>query len=550
MIKKILVILVMFLLLVGCSKTDENENIVNVEEEKGEDKIVEEEIEDGKWYIGVIDAKDEIHIKFEVSDSRITGEYYYDSDEIPIEFTGLIDDKTYSVMGEDESEIMFIIPTKGVIQGTWKAGENIFSLYARKDDIEDTIHELNNEEVIALEGKYLSVDSNIFSESELEIVPLFNDMIYFQLTANNGAHTGDCSFLALSENDAFTSFADNVEFKLTKNPDGYIDVYSSNYSYNCDANVGYSNKYSKNTKIKNFDGIELGLANNENKLNILKKVLGDYYDDVLLFSQYYEPKVSDGYYTKIFSITGLSNTIMIMEKFNEIFIAINGYITTDGKNIVFTNTENIVPKEMEELLDFEYEIKRLTEYSYDFDVSMKSDLLSDFIPEGWEIKDKTTGNLNDDDYEDMVLILDKIDSPRVLLVLIGGEDGYTIEIASDMALLGADEGEVFGDPYDGTEILDNNIIISFYGGSDNRWGYTYTFDYKDKCKLIELLYVSHSTITYEVVEEYYDLMANKVLVINYDSDNNQTKKNFVLITPKTIYLNNFNIYDNMSYLYE
>ena len=68
--------------------------------------------------------------------------------------------------------------------------------------------------------------------------------------------------------------------------------------------------------------------------------------------------------------------------------------------------------------------------------------LNEIIPVGFEIRDSVSGNLNDDKYQDMILVLKRIGEDslsltsdfaikREALILYGDEQGYTV-IARNM----------------------------------------------------------------------------------------------------------------------
>jgi hypothetical protein len=117
------------------------------------------------------------------------------------------------------------------------------------------------------------------------------------------------------------------------------------------------------------------------------------------------------------------------------------------------------------------------------------------IPEGWEIisvwMDKTgvvQGDLNNDGKNDQAVVLqekltaDNAGTPlkRRLLVGLTQKDGSLKEvIQSETAIMLANEGGVFGDPFNGLEIKNGILSLSFYGGSNWRWYSTYQFRFQN-----------------------------------------------------------------------
>lgn len=118
--------------------------------------------------------------------------------------------------------------------------------------------------------------------------------------------------------------------------------------------------------------------------------------------------------------------------------------------------------------------------------------LDQFIPKGYSVLDTASGNLNLDDYTDMILILKKdneeetsdvIENPekRPLLILIGQADGTIKKVAkNDNTVYCVDCGGVYGDPYEAIVIKNGYFSIEHYGGSNWKWTRTVTYNYSKK----------------------------------------------------------------------
>lgn len=119
--------------------------------------------------------------------------------------------------------------------------------------------------------------------------------------------------------------------------------------------------------------------------------------------------------------------------------------------------------------------------------------LEGVIPEDWtELRDadgepvRVVGDLNKDGVQDAATVIEKAvpgegEAPeRALLIAFGKPDGsYKLSIIADHVLLRADEGGVWGDPFDGLEINRGSLVVSEYGGSNWRWYNRYRFRYQD-----------------------------------------------------------------------
>lgn len=119
--------------------------------------------------------------------------------------------------------------------------------------------------------------------------------------------------------------------------------------------------------------------------------------------------------------------------------------------------------------------------------------ISLFIPDGWHILERTKGDLekvegdlNKDGINDVAFVIEGISKskdeapPRALLIAFGTKDPtYNLSIKSENAILRADEGGVWGDPFEGISIDRGSLVINFYGGSNFRWYGKYRFRYQD-----------------------------------------------------------------------
>ncbi|UKS26601.1 hypothetical protein LOZ80_34660 [Paenibacillus sp. HWE-109] len=119
--------------------------------------------------------------------------------------------------------------------------------------------------------------------------------------------------------------------------------------------------------------------------------------------------------------------------------------------------------------------------------------LKNLIPDGWTILEKSkgqpvkvTGDLNKDGVDDVAVVIEEEKSkqnevpPRALLIAFGnGNNQFSLSIIADKAILKADKGGVCGDPLDGISIDRGSLLISFYGGSNDRWYAKYRFRFQD-----------------------------------------------------------------------
>jgi len=119
---------------------------------------------------------------------------------------------------------------------------------------------------------------------------------------------------------------------------------------------------------------------------------------------------------------------------------------------------------------------------------LKTHILT-FVPKDYSILDTEIGNLNLDEYPDMILVLKKngeektsdvVDHPekRPLLILVGQADGtFKLVARNDNTVYCIDCGGMMGDPYQGISIKKGYFSVEHYGGSAWRWTRIITYKY-------------------------------------------------------------------------
>jgi len=116
-----------------------------------------------------------------------------------------------------------------------------------------------------------------------------------------------------------------------------------------------------------------------------------------------------------------------------------------------------------------------------------------------------TGDLNADGRKDFILVLSPIvpegstydaagDGERPTIVLLR-DAGGTLSVAAhnDSVAMCKNCGGVMGDPFQGVEIKGTRFTVSNYGGSNDRWAYSYTFDYSRRDRTWQLVRVEESS---------------------------------------------------------
>ena len=127
--------------------------------------------------------------------------------------------------------------------------------------------------------------------------------------------------------------------------------------------------------------------------------------------------------------------------------------------------------------------------AYNQDIKSLPPSLAQFVPEGFAVLDTTSGDLNLDQHQDMIMVLKKNGEDttsdvvlhpekRPLLILIKQADKtYKLAARNDNAVYCVDCGGVMGDPFMEVVIKKGYFSVEHYGGSGWRWTRTITFRY-------------------------------------------------------------------------
>ena len=148
-------------------------------------------------------------------------------------------------------------------------------------------------------------------------------------------------------------------------------------------------------------------------------------------------------------------------------------------------------------------------------------------------------DLNADGRQDMILVTSEFipenadweegAGERSVMILVRESNGsLRLSARNDLAVLCRNCGGVFGDPFAGVDVRGTRFTINNYGGSNDRWSYSYTFDYSRRDKTWQLV---------KVVDESFHAL-----------DPKHTTKRRVYLPPKNFGLINFADFDPDSFL--
>jgi len=273
---------------------------------------------DKNWFSGCI-GNAKIHAKFDIKGNKASGVYYYDQYKTNIELQGYINDldemkefQTISLTEDTDKKgkIKGVFRTNDYFEGCWKSGDVIYPMYLIREGSDITPPKQPSVEIMKLDGNWTGINSGYFGGSQVNIKVLFYDLIYYELNAFNGLHTGMLeSFGIVNNNVAKTVFKDttygekkdNVLFEFKIENDS-LKLNSNKYDYSCGMGVGFDSEFVKGKiKVAMPTALQLGIVETKGQDEVFKKLVGDKYSEFIAYTSYiqYSETILDGENVKV-----------------------------------------------------------------------------------------------------------------------------------------------------------------------------------------------------------------------------------------------------------
>lgn len=502
--KKLLILL--SLCLISCS----NEPIEKV---AVTDDVTKEVIyESALWYSGYL-GSDEIKLQYSQTSDRVFGKY--SMDEVEVFFRGTEMDDAFFVMTENNQEMILTV-SEETIYGVL-IEEALQPVYCTKSTLRPEV----SDKTLSLSGCYMSYDSNYYEQTSVTITPIFDHLIYLDIVINE-VHS---QYLARQTDDQYDLITTDVSIKFTEERDLVF-----NKPLIVDEMI-LDTRYSESIEVEAPTLLDLNLSKSDELSEMIKLLLGDHYELFISQAQNVSYQRVDGFNQYKLNINNKPISACLYEKDDFYYIWFDKSILESNKNLVLTNDLNSLP----EFLELSEVIKKAM-LPNGFSVVSVGEL-SEFIPDGYLIKDKISGLINKDTLEDLVLVLDYENDPlkRIMMVLLNNSQGYDIDVLSDKIILNQTSGGDFGEPYESIEIKDHKLYLNLYGGNSIRWSQIHVFDTVYDYRLIESTLATFNQETSEPISIVYDFIQNNVVISN---DSNLYKK----LLPEKINLRDFNGY--------
>ena len=162
----------------------------------------------------------------------------------------------------------------------------------------------------------------------------------------------------------------------------------------------------------------------------------------------------------------------------------------------------------------------------------------DFVPKDWAILFQAEGDLNRDGRPDAALILkfgeedadrfQAVEIPRLLVFLLQAPSGgYRLSASTSKLVLCRACGGIYGDPVQDFNIERGAVVVSHYGGSRYRWGFTHRYRLQDgDWVLIGSTSVTNDNLTQEIHQKDTNLLTGEVIQEDTDRDGKVRTKRY------------------------
>lgn len=178
------------------------------------------------------------------------------------------------------------------------------------------------------------------------------------------------------------------------------------------------------------------------------------------------------------------------------------------------------------------------------------------VPKNWKVIDSISGDLNNDNIQDLALVLEfyrpvkesraygdnetelvtEVQKPRILAIYFKRSAGgaFRLVTQNNNFMLRSEEGGAMGDPLRPMLIEENQLLLSFEGGANWRWKLKYSFKYLNKdWQLVRANNLAYHSGSGEMNDKQYDFI-NKTRKVITGSMSDSIVKDNIFEQPLTI----------------
>ncbi len=484
-----------------------------------------------------------IHMSLTYQDEQLRGTYYYDKYRTEIGLTGApesryLDYPSIQLTEDTEQEGQFfgLFINEDRIEGYWKSWDKRYPMYLIRTGSKATQPKAPGEAMMQMDGAWYGANKTYFSGSDLLIHVLYDDLLYFELSAFNGTATGALSgFASYREGTAGITFLDHInwedpnsdyvsfEFEFNSNQ---INLLSNQYDYGCGMGVSFEEAYLRDEPGTTLPSLmEVGIVKTKEQEELFIKTVNYAEHSFIRNTQsvMFEDILLDGRRVQAGPsyLRGASGFCYYIIGSDYIYAAIyeEGVIQYYTNDPSYANHMPDPMKQWSESYGSEIIYNEISA-PYPFDSrlpQMLADQLEQLkknqkisLPEAYTLKDYSFGDLDRDGQEDAAVVIEQgsgvTTGSRKIYLFLNQNGKYRLAFENSDIILGSMEGGVFGDPYEDISLSEGKLHVQDYGGSSDRWGHTYTFTYQDKQLILtEITVINYNTLRLNGTVATYDL---------------------------------------------
>lgn len=267
---------------------------------------VAESDSEAPWLVGHIGLTP-IQMELTVEMDQVRGSFRIDADAKPIPLSGTLEPtmKDYAILtlnAESGEEMAFkaIYWSADYIQGFKQVEDSLEPFYVLKKGSSVTKPNPPSAYLSQWEGVWYGLNDTYYSGTDLKMMPLFDNLVFYSLMAYNGAASGALEGFAVIDNREAVSLFDDYSYtnpservrKVWSFDGENLHLESNAYDYMCGMGVSFDAAYGKNKRnISVPTAMEVGIVDNEVEEKRFKALVKEEYTRFIDYTAFvvYDP---------------------------------------------------------------------------------------------------------------------------------------------------------------------------------------------------------------------------------------------------------------------
>ena len=213
-------------------------------------------IGDSQVYMSLVINEPQVLIRRYFSDEAqtVSGEYFCVDSPEPISVYGYVKGNglhlfSYSDDGSGPESFVAIREPDGSLKGMWQGSGPEYTCYLKESSGESQVFSKPAMEWEQppehFSGTWYGINSDYFKYSQMRFIPLYDDLIYFELNTVDGHDTGEMNGIGRYDGEQISFVEDKVVFTFSAPDDKNIMLDANNYEYRCPLGLVYEAQYGR-----------------------------------------------------------------------------------------------------------------------------------------------------------------------------------------------------------------------------------------------------------------------------------------------------------------